>query len=75
MIFHAKVGNGGINNVDMQLYAKFDQNIPCGSRLIVLPRSNGYGYICLFVNIEIKTFCRHIQKSGVVLKTMCCQPG
>ena len=28
---------------------------------------------CLFVNIEIKTFGWHIQNSGVVLKTTCCQ--
>ena len=40
---------------------------------IVLPRSNGYVYICLFVNNEIKTFGWHIQKSGVVLKIICCQ--
>ena len=35
---------------------------------IVLPRSNGYVYICLFVNIEIKTYGWHIQKSGVVFE-------
>ena len=40
---------------------------------IVLPRSNGYVYICLFVSIGIKTFWWHIQKSGVVLKIICCQ--
>ena len=37
---------------------------------IVLPRSNDHVYICLFVNIEIKTFGWHIQQSGVVLKTI-----
>ena len=45
------------------------------TRIIVLPRSNGYVYKCLFVNIEIKTFGCHIRKSGVVLKTICCQHG
>ena len=37
---------------------------------IVLPRSNDHVYICLFVNIEIKTVGWHIQQSGVVLKTV-----
>ena len=37
---------------------------------IVLPRSNDHVYICLFVNIEIKTSGWHIQQSGVVLKTI-----
>ena len=37
---------------------------------IVLPRSNGYVLVCLFVNNELKTFGWHIQKSGVVLKTL-----
>ena len=37
---------------------------------IVLPRSNDHVYICLFVNIEIKTLGWHIQQSGVVLKTI-----
>ena len=36
----------------------------------VLPRSNDHVYICLFVNIEIKTVGWHIQQSGVVLKTV-----
>ena len=40
---------------------------------IVLLRYYDYVYICLFVNIEIKTLRWHIQKSGVVLKTICCQ--
>ena len=35
---------------------------------VVRPRSNGYIYICLFVNIEIKTFGWHIQKSSVDLQ-------
>ena len=37
---------------------------------IVLPRSNDHVYICLFVNIEIKTLGWHIQQSVVVLKTI-----
>ena len=37
---------------------------------IVLPRSNDHVYICLFVNIEIKTSGWHIQQSNVVLKTI-----
>ena len=37
----------------------------------VLPRSNVY--ICLFVNIEVKTLGWHIQQPGVVLKTICFQ--
>ena len=37
---------------------------------IVLSRSNDHVYICLFVNIEIKTSGWHIQQSGVVLKTI-----
>ena len=37
---------------------------------IVLPRSNDHVYICLFVNIGIKTIGWHIQQSGVVLKTV-----
>ena len=37
---------------------------------IVLPRSNDHGYICLFVNIEIKTLGWHIQQSGAVLITI-----
>ena len=40
------------------------------SALIVLPRSYDHVYICLFVNIEIKTVGWHIQQSGVVLKTV-----
>ena len=40
---------------------------------IVFPRSNGYFNICSFVNIDIQTFGWHIQKSGVVLKTIWCQ--
>ena len=36
--------------------------------IIVLPRSNDHVYICLFVNIEIKTLGWHVQQSGVVLK-------
>ena len=40
-----------------------------------LPRSSDCVYICMFVNIKIKTFGRHIQKSGVVLKTVCWQFG
>ena len=35
--------------------------------LLVLPRSNYHVYICLFVNIEIKTVGWHIQQSGVVI--------
>ena len=31
---------------------------------------NDHVYICLFVNIEIKTVGWHIQQSGVVLKTV-----
>ena len=42
---------------------------------IGLTRPYDYVYICLFVNIKIKTFGWHIQKSGVVLKTVCCQYG
>ena len=38
---------------------------------ISLPRSNDYVYICLFVNIKIKTFGWHIQKLNVFLKTVC----
>ena len=37
---------------------------------IVRTRSNDHVYICLFVNIEIKTVDWHIQQSGVVLKTV-----
>ena len=33
-------------------------------------RSNDHVYICLFVNIEIKTVGWHIQQSGLVLKTV-----
>ena len=38
-----------------------------------LRRFYDYVNICLFVNIEIKTCGWHIQKTGVVLKTVCCQ--
>ena len=39
--------------------------------LLLLPRSNDNVYICLFVNIAIKTLGWHIQQwSGVVLKTI-----
>ena len=38
------------------------------SPFIVLQRSNDYVYLCLLVNIKIKTFGWHIQKLGVVLK-------
>ena len=37
---------------------------------IVHPRSSGHAYIHLIVNIEMKTYWCHIQKSGVaILKT------
>ena len=42
--------------------------------IIVLPRSNDHVYICLFVNIQIKTSGWYIQQSGVVLKTIRYQP-
>ena len=35
-----------------------------------IPRSNDHVYICLFVNIDIKTLGWHIQQSGVVLKSI-----
>ena len=35
---------------------------------IVLPRSNDYVYICLFINIEIRTLGWHIQHSGIVFE-------
>ena len=35
---------------------------------IVLQRSYGYVYICLFVNVEIKQFGWYIHYSGVGLK-------
>ena len=38
--------------------------------VIVLPRSNGHVYICLFVIIENITSGWDIQQSGVVLKTI-----
>ena len=37
---------------------------------IVLPRYKGYVYICVIVNIKFKTVWLHIQKSGVVLKSL-----
>ena len=48
----------------------------CYMELIVRPRSSGYVYIRLYVNIEINTFVWHIQKSGVaILKYICCEHG
>ena len=41
--------------------------------VVVLPRSNDHVYICLFVNVEIKTSGWHIQQAGVVLKTFYAQ--
>ena len=35
---------------------------------IVLPRYYDHVYICLLVNIKIKTLCSHIQESGVVFE-------
>ena len=45
------------------------------SLTLYIYRSYGYVYICLFINIEIKTFDWYIQKPDVVLKTICCQHG
>ena len=42
---------------------------------IVLQRYYDHVYICLFVNIEIKTLRSYIQQSGVVLKTVRYQLG
>ena len=39
-------------------------------RIIVLQRYYDNVYICLFVNIEIKTLRSYFQLSGVVLKTV-----
>ena len=56
--------------ITQDLYSTCNQ-----SEGIVLPRSNDYVYICLLVLIKIKTFGWHIQKSDVILKTICCQYG
>ena len=37
---------------------------------IVLSKSNDHVFICLVVNIEIKTVGWHIEQSGLVLKTV-----
>ena len=39
--------------------------------IIVLQRYYDHVYICLFVNIEIKTLRCYIQQSGVILISAC----
>ena len=51
-------------------YFYFDATIGKKCTTIVLQRYYDHDYICLFVNIEIKTLRSHIQQSGVVLKTV-----
>ena len=52
--------------------AKFDFS----KTFIAHSSSSGHVYTCLFVNIEIKTFWQHSQKSGLaILKSICCQHG
>ena len=54
-------------------YQEYENNVHSickwydGPLVIVQQRSNYDVYICLFVNIEIKTLGWHIQQSGVVL--------
>ena len=58
------------NFLDPRVDIRYRGGIETIKPSIVLPRSNDHVYICLFVNIEIKTVGWHIQQSGVVLKTV-----
>ena len=50
-----------ITTLSIQTYLK-TLGIQINAVDIVLPRSNAHVYICLFVNIEIKTLGWHIQQ-------------
>ena len=67
---HTHTAKPDENFLDPRVDIRYRGGIETIKPSIVLPRSNDHVYICLFVNIEIKTVGWHIQQSGVVLKTV-----
>ena len=63
----------------IRLLLQFDLDLPGSLPCLSEPflaGPSGNVYICLFVNIEIKTFGQQSQKSGLaIVKTIGCQHG